>query len=325
MSKYYNELPHQNVYGTLVGQYYGIENHAVVLVKNPEEIRDKLIEKTRRVAQTRRQEAFLAALPVGHFDDTKLLHTDPKHRAILAKAALYVRKVSWREAELISTFKLFNKEGMEPSVDGAYRRFYWMSGMYLDDVHGIQSPFWWDTTNEHGLGENLAPWISIGTPTEEDRLAWQPEPTIWDVEDAAFHELELHMGGMASMYLHGLLDDPEETRKDAGQRVALYLADNRRKIPKDPWDPNNWGHDARLKSLVMKNAQSEVIPLSPEFDPDVLEYTVSGDTANSTTKPTPVDTRATVVPAHTASASTYTVTAKDGVTKRVYKVTRSSE
>ena len=172
--------------------------------------------------------------------------------------------------------------------------------------------------------------IPKGRPTDEDRAKWQPEPTFWDVQDAAMHELELGAGGAATLLLRGLwpADNPNRMAAEATvTRVHKHLDHILKNgVPDDPRDPNEWGHDARLKSLVITDlGANRVVPLMPRFDPEVTAYTANAPIA----PPASID-YAPVHPLTPApvraysrgnSVLTITVLAADGVTSRVYTVT----
>ena len=160
------------------------------------------------------------------------------------------------------------------------------------------------------------------------------------------HELELGMGGPASMFLHdqlttagsvtvGTVNAPGKTDRElARSRVANYLTYYRAlrrssDLPEDIYSPLHWGHDARLKTLTLTEpfeAGGGTISLTPEFDPETLAYTADRPLVGAGMSGTffdPLlrvagDTRVGYNPANTKM--TITVTAKDGVTSRAYVI-----
>ena len=182
--------------------------------------------------------------------------------------------------------------------------------------------------NDTELPIVLPDWLPAVDFSKELSGHWDPNINAWDVQDAARHELELHMGGMATVLLHDILTEDKAARAKrikVRDRVAKYLQRNLASIPDNPWDPNNWGHDSRLKSLVVSDDNGEV-PLAPAFDAEVLEYTAQTDLSEATIKHVIADNQASSRPRMKADG-TYEiwVFANDHTTsepnQRVYKIT----
>ena len=118
----------------------------------------------------------------------------------------------------------------------------------------------------------------------------------------------------------------------AVSRVDTYLNyhySRRDGYPDDPWDPNEWGHDARLKSITITDISArQEVTLTPSFDPDVLAYTVTMPIAPPTSLTFEKMDLLAPNPTYAYNVDntvlTITMTAKDGTTQRVYTVTVDS-
>lgn len=257
-----------------------------------------------------RDSAIKALDPSGDVHD-RHAHPDPARRIAQARADRAVRQLGWREALYRAALN-----ACDPANNAG--QWTWMSwfGWCSEGT-----PEYWDLSKPFTLPTA----IPRGTPTAEDRAEWMPETTLHEVEHAASLELELHMGGPASMLLHGQLTDPGQKRLRARATVETYLMRNRQQIPADPYDPNEWGHDARLRALSLQDiSANRPVTFRPAFDPEVLEYTTGQPIAPPLgITATTMDTLA-PAPAHRFLNSNAVleviVTAKDGVTKRTYKV-----
>ena len=250
------------------------------------------------------------------YDMVELLHPHPELRLELARDAHLARRIGWRGAEIAASVNALDLNNTQ----------HWLWAFGLERINLGDFRFR-QRTNEERYWNLSQPWrvptgIPKGTPTDEDRQRWQPGTTAWEVEEAALHELEEHMGGIATMYLHDYLPNKDERIK-ARSTVETYLMINKQTLPEDPWDPNNWGHDARLSSLTIRDLQTlEAIELTPDFDPEVLEYTTNHPITGISLAHTPKDSLANsdfeTSPDRTSIS--ITVTAKDGKTTRIYKV-----
>ena len=183
-----------------------------------------------------------------------------------------------------------------------------------------------DSKIPHSIFDPHTPWrtppgIPVGTLTDYQKKFFLIEPSVEEVELVACFELEEGMGGIATMFLHDQLPDTDQSRLKTRARVETYLMKNRQSIPGDPWDPNHWGHDARLSDIVIKEHGTKVA-LTPAFDPEVLSYTINSPISGSTITVVKSDTFASssIAYATDSTSFTITVTAKDGVTVRKYKV-----
>ena len=107
------------------------------------------------------------------------------------------------------------------------------------------------------------------------------------------HELRIGMGGQATALLHDDLTTaqtlivsgervPGHTDREAAKKVVIdYLSFYRAyrsasDWPENPYDPNNWGHDTRIKDLGITNTVTNApLAVSPDFDPEVTAYTTT--------------------------------------------------
>lgn len=194
---------------------------------------------------------------------------------------------------------------------------YWSgSGLGLLEVDGhqiIEGMF------DYRVPFSVPDGIPVGTLTTEEQEHYLVPTPVWEVEMVAALELEEHCGGWATFLLHDQLPDPGQKRLKARATVETCLMVNRQNIPVDPWDTNLWGHDARLKSLSVTDSGSPVT-ISPKFDPEVLAYTMNNPISGSNVFYQVYNSLATASLEYAADSTslTITVTAKDGITKRVY-------
>ena len=269
-----------------------------------------------------------------NFHELHLLHPNPVEARDLARISLRVRKIGWRAAEWKATL-----EGLDNTESVHYS---WMLALYNGRPNFLETTRAWDVSVPFRTPDG----IPITRPSLEQHEQWQPETNLWDVEDAAMHELEIGMGGPASMYLHDLLtatgsltvgtvNAPGKTDREVNRaRVVQYLNHYRtiplsRDLPEDIYSPLYWGHDARLKSLVLTEpvaVGSTVIALTPDFDPETLSYTTGQPLVGMGMTGTFFDPFLNL--RHDTSTKfnedntqvTITVTAKDGVTSRAYVI-----
>ena len=297
-----------------------------------EEDRAELLAKLQAVTNAWLACQFTDAFP--NFHELHLLHPNPVEARDLARISLRVRKLGWRAAEWKATI-----EGLDKTEQVQYS---WLKGHLNGRPKFLETTRAWDVS----IPFRTPSGIPITRPSLEQHEQWQPETNLWDVEDAAMHELELGMGGPASMYLHDLLtaagsvtvgtvNSPGKTdREVARARVVSYLAHYRvlrsSELPEDIYSPLHWGHDARLKTLALAEpftSGGAAIPLTPDFDPETLTYTVNRPLLGATMTGTFFDPLLRVagdtrVEFNSGSTRmTVTVTAKDGVTSRAYIIT----
>ena len=294
--------------------------------------RGRVIAKLQEVANAWLACQFSDAFP--NFHEMHLLHPNPVEARDLALISLRVRKIGWRAAEWKATF-----EGLD-NTD--HTHFAWILGHLIGRPKFLETTRAWDLSVPFRTPDG----IPITRPSLEQHEQWQPETNLWDVEDAAMHELELGMGGPASMYLHDLLtatgsltvgtvNAPGKTDREVNRaRVVQYLNHYRtiplsRDLPEDIYSPLYWGHDARLKSLVLTEpvaVGSTVIALTPDFDPETLSYTTGQPLVGMGMSGTFFDPFLNLRDDTSTKFNedntqvTITVTAKDGVTSRAYVI-----
>ena len=276
---------------------------------------------------------FSEAFP--HFHEMHLMHPNPVEARDLAQISLRVRKLGWRAAEWVATI-----EGLDRTNPTHYS---WIRQLQAGRPKFIETTTAWDVSVPFRTPDG----IPVTRPTLEQHEQWQPETNLWDVEDAAMHELELGMGGPASMFLHDLLtatgsltvgtvNAPGMVDREVNRaRVVQYLnhyrtIDLARNLPEDIYSPLHWGHDTRLKTLVLTEPVASggtAIALTPEFDPETLNYTVSQPLVGAAMSGTFFDPLLSIIQDTSVSFNpentkmTVTVTAKDGVTSRAYVIT----
>ena len=290
-------------------------------------------ERIRQETLARMREDITAALAYvfaddfPHFHEMHLLHPNPVESAELARAAFRARRIGWRGAQWLATV-----EALELTKAGDPNTF---GRLWLRAVHywrPLQYKQYWDIDTPH----RVPSYVPIGTPSQEAHEQWQPETSLWDIEDAAAHELELGAGGWATYQLRDLWPSTDATRKavDAVRaRVHRYLKHWKAAtaLPDNPYDPNHWGHDARLQELRIREFnEGREIRLRPRFHPDVLFYGTSqvllDHEDNGTTFFDPLMTLAANVSKRLTNTHQerdtleVTVTAADGTTTRVYKI-----
>lgn len=194
---------------------------------------------------------------------------------------------------------------------------YWSSGylgMFQMDGYRVMEGIF-----DYRVPFSVPDGIPMGTLTTEEQEHYLVPTPVWEVEMVAALELEEHCGGLATFLLHDQLPDPGQKRLKARATVETCLMVNRQTIPVDPWDTNLWGHDARLKSISVTDSGSPVT-ISPKFDPEVLVYTMNNPISGSNIFYEVYNSLATANLEYATdfTSLTITVTAKDGVTKRVY-------
>ena len=287
--------------------YNGSENYvAKYALIHRNQLRDTYLDRFKRSSEKKRREGFEDILP--HIDEIRFLHPHPVTYVEIAKAVRKVRRIGWRQALWMATIR-----EADLSDEFVWRwAFNAMSGYSY--YHGSKDYTW-----NPELPILLPPGIELGTPTDRERLEFHPDTTVWDVQDAAMYELEYNMGGMANVMLHNYLPNKDKLLK-ARSIVETYLMINMQLLPDDPWDPNLWGHDARLKSVTIRDTDSSIIELTPDFDSDILEYTVNAPLSGSSVFYEAVDTFASIGSEYVDDSIVITVTAKDGKTTRKYTI-----
>ena len=252
-------------------------------------------------------------------------HSHPAIRRHHFRLVNRIRRYGLRNAEILTTLN-----GLDPSNDIHFRWYYhhrtnFFSVPSNDRYYDPQASAW-----------NLEiPWstpegIPQGEISDVERVEWSV--TNWAVEKAAMLELEEVYGGSATMHFRGHANMASRDEWTAGEnRVLQYLLANYRDTPEDPYDPNLWGHDARLESLALSFGGGAPPEIKPAFDPDIYEYTVESDgTRTIFYNAQPLDehlSRDNISlmvfgdgGTRTTDRLEITVTAADGETKKVYTI-----
>ena len=296
-------------------------------VEQREAFRQDALKTRFDLQEEARRALFNLALP--HIDALHFIHPDPLTNRQIARTLRRVRLGGWKQTLVRATIR-----DLDLSND---QHWHWLCVYGHWEAGEVQSA-------DPDVPIRLPEGIPLGDPTAEERREFHPETTLWDIEDAAMHELELGMGGMATMMLHEELttgpsltigdhDVPGLTERNAVRtRIANYLTTYRayrraEDWPEDPWDPNHWGHDTRIKTLTITNATTnQAIALTPEFDPEVMEYTTPDEIGAVRYAATFFDPLMTagknLAPAPTESVLYLWVNANDGVTRRKYTITK---
>ena len=237
-------------------------------------------------------------------------HPDPAVRRDHLRRVRRVRDAGLRAAQLRAAFR-----GLDAGNDHHLR---WLRA-FADD------PQYWRAPEEGQTAWRLdLPWqtpdgIPEGAMTDRERAEWAP--SLWEVEQAAMLELEEVHGGRASMFLRAEFPDAVQAEWAKGRtRVYTCLARNRKKVPADPLDPNNWGHDARLASLTVESSTGEPIALTPAFDPDIENYKVSEPLEGARVRHVLADELATATFRIVGPFHVVYVLAYDGVSERNYNI-----
>lgn len=150
---------------------------------------------------------------------------------------------------------------------------------------------------------------------------------VFDVEQAAALEVDILHGGPGTRLLSHLATETERQGWAAGERMIFRrLGEHRAAPPHDPLLAEHWGHDARLKGLLVSEHGRAAL-IKPTFDPDVLAYTTGVQSYSSGTGDdvirivaTTMDPRATarVELVNSGAVANVNVTAEDGRTVRTY-------
>ena len=284
-----------------------------------------------------------------HTDDSfmaaeRLTHPNPEVRRRIALELRVRRQIAYRMAQIHGTVKALDFDNVLHArwfahlVDFMFfHPTYSLYTRHVEDGIYISLGAFMNThpaTNEgYPMNSIFDPRIPFTTPTGIPEVEVPAEaieyyglaPTKWDVQQAAMYELEIGMGGIANIILHDQLSSSTDknNRLKTRSRVETYLDINLVRIPEDPWDPNYWGHDARLSSLALQDHVNQPIVLTPAFDMDVYAYTTSTPIAPPTSiNAVASDPFASITTAFSNSNSVLTVTctAKDGETVLNYVI-----
>ena len=239
-------------------------------------------------------------------------HVRPAVRREIHREMLGKRRVVLRELEVLASV-----HAIDPANDGHLRWVAALESLAHEEawLHATEQSHahLWDLHAPYRTPEGIpAPPIETlrgsgisGSYTPDQRLGTLGrayyELSLYDVEHGALLELEESVGGPASIALHDRLTTtatvivggvraPGTTeRNDARRRVGNYLTyyralKNVEDLPRDPYDPLHWGHDSRLSSLAVRAPNhGRVAVLTPDFDPDVHEYTADIPIVQATT------------------------------------------
>lgn len=200
-----------------------------------------------------------------------LCSPDPRTRRWGQAAMLHDRQVQWRNARLNATIGQ-----LDPKTDDAHARWYAALRLHLE----------WATRHaeHHGqihIFDIATPYTTpSGIPSPDPDPSDLPHvgaelapefPTLWDVEMAAQLEIEEHIGSARINY-QAIWNTMGMTEYAAKLRtIGKYHLFHNRSIPKHPYDTLIWGHNRRLKKLVIISNRDKV-RLYPDFSPDVTEY-----------------------------------------------------
>ena len=194
-------------------------------------------------------------------------HPDPAIRRIAYSGLLMKRRRVYRAHQVWSTI-----DTLDLVNDPAHVR--WLAALemhgdwaYLNATHRNHVHIW-DIHSDYRVPEGI-PDHTLEETGHPSLLP--PETSNHDIESAAIFELEASLGGLASLLMPVHLGNTAAV-KSTKIRVARYLKYNLQFPPWNPWDANHWGHDARLRSVKITDAQGRALDISPRFDPDVFEY-----------------------------------------------------
>lgn len=276
-------------------------------------------------------------------------HPNPKVRRHHMEIVRSLRDVAWR-AEQIRAALL----ALDPLNDTHYRWLFFVDLSLNWADTGLHPPLFRRSAHypDHSLWDLDHPWtlpsgIPLGEPRDEEREEWAL--SLYDFEQAAMLELEIGMGGPASVEL---VNDLNNTLYNAAARrnepftraqrfrfqatrvrVAQYLDHWHRRdhvghdLPADPYNPYHWGHDNRLEKLSVQDDDRQPIEITPDFDPDTLEYASTESLENAQVLISFFDpfleVATDVSKDMSASLIKLTVTSKAGE-ERIYTVTQAS-
>ena len=238
-----------------------------------------------------------------------------------------IKMVSLRAAQLIATL-----DEIDLANDVQYR---WLR-FFGDEFHQPRLDLLPDDAHAWNLSEvwSTPTGITLGTITDTEQMTLSPLRS--DIEMAAMFELDEVYGGEATRFFRsGYVQRQQDIWRTGGTRVKKYFDYNKGQFSNrtpdfDIFDPIYWGHDARLKTLLLTESgipPNRVLELTPEFDPDIFEYTV-----NESIAPPKQLTYESLDPLHDAVSSTSSaysqsntvltirVTAADGTTTQDYVI-----
>ena len=233
--------------------------------------RSKLLDRFGKESERRREALFDKFHPYAHH--SRLLHPSPLEARELAQAAFRVRKIGWRGAQWLATMRALDMTN----------ELHWRYVFSIYRFQGDVDDRMWNISIPHRVPTG----IPIGSPSAEDRQHWHPEASHYDMDEAALREMEIECGGASAIILHSQIDSGRAARTATFTRLAEYLAyyrgQDQEDLPDDPYDPLNWGHDSRAKSIRLHRPDNgPEILYTPDFDPEVSQYHVDQPLAGCT-------------------------------------------
>ena len=129
------------------------------------------------------------------------------------------------------------------------------------------------------LSEAYTGWSQLPTtpagPTAQDLVEWAFETTSHDIHDAFEAEVhaligsDIHFLGTTIITLtQANITKLQALRRRRDAMLALTT------FPVDPYDPNLWGHDTRLRSLTLTPKQGSGVTITPAFSAGTRAYTM---------------------------------------------------
>ena len=244
-----------------------------------------------------------------------LLHSDPDVRFRFHRDHIRFKRMKVRHFEIGQTIA-----NLTPKTNDLHAR--WVAAVMALDHREWTGRNPGDFT-EMGLWNIEDEFVTPSSIPKPDSFSFPIEVQVnsWDVEQAAFWEAEKSLGGVTTMLLHDQL--PDRDRRVAHlSRIGTYLMRNRQCCPRNPWDPNEWGHDNRLAAFSVKDlSANRLVDYTPEFDPEVVEYRTDQPIAPpSGVTVTPRDSLAATSFAYNADNSVLTMncTSKAGETRQYF-------
>ena len=196
-----------------------------------------------------------------HRYDRLAAHQDPTLRRGLRDIRRRIHIAGRRTAVLKA--HLYALEFKDKPDNTTYNLF---NGVILSDVRGVDF-----FTDAKPIGDVVRGFSALPSAvlSAEAEAEWPVETTRHDVREAYEAEMMDWVGGV------NVADDDLDLqeigwkrmlRRRRGEVLALTT------LPADPFDPNLWGHDVRLKSLALTPKVGDSIPLSPAFSAAVFDY-----------------------------------------------------
>ena len=295
-------------------------------------LKDNLIDFIERESLKRRLALKNEIIP--HASDLLSSSPNPDQQYELSKSAFKARQIGWRAAQYTTLINvlcekalaLYNQsvKGVELSLRSDITTF-----LYNVNVDSLdQSAF------SHDGAWNLK---SFNTPfdayvkakhlvykvSDEEKAVWSPDFNKWDIEQVGLYELMNGFGGFASIIaLMSTSLASDEVRIIQQSRVDKYIKLNLANPLRNPFDPNNWGHDLGITTFTVwtNSSKRAKLALVPEYSDDIDKYDVAL-TANSVIEIVFRDTATTFVSAgaRTGGGKDITITTP-ALDKRIIKL-----